>query len=211
MKLGAILLAWFGYFALHSLLAAARFKGWIGNRWPRFMPRYRIVFNATAAVTLLPVLWLVYGGESIWLWQWKGSWAWIANGLALAAIVCLFASARIYDMDEFLGLRQLREHGNDFSQTFTISTLHRFVRHPWYCIGLVLIWTRDMTEPLLISALAITAYLFIGSKFEEWKLIDSYGERYRGYMAAVPGLVPLPWKCLTAEEAKTLMDSPDLR
>lgn len=208
MRLAEIVLAWLGYFALHSLLAASGIKAWVGRCWPQFMPGYRVVFNAIATVALLPVLWLVYVSESTWLWQWRGAWAWVADAVTLLAILGFFASARTYDMDEFLGLRQLRAHADDVPQTFTVSPFHRFVRHPWYCIGLVLIWTRDMNGPLLISGLAITAYLLVGSKLEERKLIASYGEAYRRYMAAVPGLIPLPWKYLSAAEARALMNRP---
>ena len=205
MRLAAILLAWIGYFALHSLLAASGFKLWVGRHWPRFMPGYRLIFNAIATLALIPVLWLVYATESAWLWQWRGAWAWLGNGVALAAILCLLVSGRSYDMGEFLGLRQLSAHGNDQPENFTLSSLHRFVRHPWYCIGLVLIWTRDMNGPLLVSALMITAYFVVGSRLEEGKLVAIYGETYRRYMAKVPGLIPLPWKHLTVSEAAALM------
>lgn len=208
MRLAEIVLAWLGYFALHSLLAASGIKAWVDRHWPQFMPGYRIAFNAIATAALLPVVWLVYSTESTWLWQWRGAWAWVCNGVTLMAILCFFASVRTYDMGEFLGLRQLRARSNDVPQTFTISPYHRFVRHPWYCIGLVLIWTRDMNEPLLISGLAITIYLLVGSKLEERKLIDSYGETYRRYMAAVPGLIPLPWKYLSVTEATALVNRP---
>jgi len=205
MRLAAIALAWLGYFALHSVLAALSVKAWVAGRWPNFMPRYRIAFNILSTLTLIPVLWLVYGVDSDWLWQWRGAWAWLGNGVALAAVMSLFVSGRSYDMGEFLGLRQLSGHGNDQPESFTVSTLHRFVRHPWYCIGLVLIWTRDMNGPLLVSALMITAYFIVGSRLEEGKLLAIYGETYRRYMAKVPGLMPLPWKYLTAGEASALM------
>jgi len=209
MRLAAIALAWLGYFALHSALAALSVKAWIAGRWPQFMPGYRIVFNVLSTLTLIPVLWLIYGVESDWLWQWRGAWAWLGNGVALTAILGLLVSGRSYDMGEFLGLRQLGAHGNDQPESFTLSSLHRFVRHPWYCIGLVMIWTRDMNGPLLVSALMITAYFVVGSKLEEGKLVAIYGETYRRYMAKVPGLIPLPWKYLTASEAAFLMDRSD--
>ncbi len=209
MKLSAIALAWFAYFTLHSLLAASATKHWVGRRWPRLMTGYRAIFNFVAASALLPVLWLVYDTQSDWLWRWHGAWAWLANALALLAIACFVASTRAYDMGEFLGLRQLREHHDDDLQTFTLSVFHRFVRHPWYCFGLVLIWTRDMNAPLLVSAAAITLYFIVGSKLEERKLVDRYGEKYRTYMAKVPGLVPLPWRFLTAAEAEALLNNRD--
>jgi hypothetical protein len=40
---------------------------------------------------------------------------------------------------------------------------------------------------------------------EEKKLLIYHGDIYRRYMARVPGLIPLPWKFLTAEEAEALL------
>ncbi len=211
MRLAEIALAWCAYLALHSLLAASAVKAWVRRLWPQLMPGYRAIFNVIAIVALLPVLWLVYGTGGDWLWQWNGAWAWFGNVLALTALLCFFASTRAYDMGEFLGLRQLKEHGSDEMQTFTLSVFHRFVRHPWYCFALILIWTRDMNAPLLVSAVAITLYFVVGSKLEERKLVARFGEKYCSYMAKVPGLIPLPWKYLTAREADALLNSPDSR
>jgi protein-S-isoprenylcysteine O-methyltransferase Ste14 len=205
-----IALAWLAYAALHSLLASLAIKHWVARRWPALMPAYRLAFNAFAALALLPVLWLVYGTESEWLWRWTGAGAWLANGLALTAIAGFAVTARAYDMDEFLGLRQWRQRdrGTDDREPFALSAVHRHVRHPWYFFGLLLVWTRDMNGPLLISALAITAYFVIGSWLEDRKLAALHGATFRRYRDRVPGLVPLPWKFLTAEQARELMQRP---
>jgi len=54
---------------------------------------------------------------------------------------------------------------------------------------------------MLVSALAITLYFVLGSRLEERKLIAVHGDTYRRYRAKVPGLLPLPWKRLSREEA----------
>ncbi len=208
IKLVEIALAWIAYFTLHSVLAANATKAWIGRRWPHLLPRYRVAFNLLSLVALLPVLWVVYAANGAWLWRWQGALAWLANGLALAALAAFVASTRAYDMDAFLGLSQLRRQGAADNETFTLSFFHRYVRHPWYCFGLVLIWTRDMNAALLVSALAVTLYLIVGSRLEERKLLAQYGQPYRDYMNKVPGLIPLPWKYLTAAEAQALMRGP---
>ena len=207
MKLIAIALAWCLYFALHSVLAANATKAWVGRRWPQSLPAYRAAFNLISLVALLPVLWLLYTTGGPWLWRWQGVLWWLANGLALAALLCFAASTRAYDMDEFLGLRQLRRSAADDKADFALSLFHRYVRHPWYCFGLVLLWTRDMNAPLLVSAVAVTLYLVVGSRLEEHKLIAQYGQAYRDYIDKVPGLIPLPWKHLTAAEAEALTRS----
>lgn len=62
-----------------------------------------------------------------------------------------------------------------------------------------------MNESLLVSALAITAYLVVGSMLEERKLIANFGNAYQQYREAVPALIPLPWKYLSVEAAVALM------
>lgn len=208
MRLAEIALAWGAYFALHSVLAANATKAYVARRWPRLVPAYRAAFNLIALVALLPVLWLVYATGGTWLWRWHGALAWLMNGLAVAALLAFAASTRAYDMGEFLGLRQLRQPAAQDAQSFSLSFFHRYVRHPWYCFGLVLLWAHDMNGPLLVSAVAITLYLVIGSRLEERKLIAKYGQQYRNYMNRVPGLMPLPWKYLKAAEAEALIHTP---
>jgi methanethiol S-methyltransferase len=204
MELVWLTAGWLAYGVLHSLLASFAVKDRVARRWPAAAPYYRLTFNVIAAVTALPLAWLLYAIPGEPLWRWSGAWWWLANGLALAAVAGFWVSTRAYDMDEFLGLRQIREHDRATAdrEGFTLSFFHRFVRHPWYCFGLVIVWTRDMNVPMLVSAVAITAYFAIGSWFEERKLVAIHGDAYRRYRDRVPALLPLPWKYLSAEEAR---------
>lgn len=207
MTLAWLALGWSAYAALHSLLASLGCKAWVTRRWPACAPYYRLAFNLQSVVLLLPLVWAIWVIPGDWLWRWTGIWAWLANGLALAALAGFWFTRSAYAMDEFLGLKAWRERRTDAAEhgDFQISTLHRFVRHPWYALALVLIWTRDMNAPLLVSALAITLYFVIGSWIEEKKLEAHFGAAYRAYKQRVPGLLPLPWKRLTAAEAEALV------
>jgi protein-S-isoprenylcysteine O-methyltransferase Ste14 len=207
MELVWLAAGWIAYAALHSLLAALGIKAWVSRHYPDFAPYYRISFNVLAVLLVLPLVWATYALPGEWLWRWTGAWAWLANGLALAALGGFVISAGTYDMGEFMGLRAWREKRCDAVEHdgLRIATFHRFVRHPWYALSLILIWTRDMNGPLLVSAIAITLYLFLGSWLEESKLEAHFGEAYRRYQEKVPGLIPLPWKWLTAAEADALM------
>lgn len=207
MDLLLLALGWLAYAALHSLLAALPVKAAVTRRWPGFAPYYRLAYNLIALVLVLPLAWAAYAIPGDWLWRWTGPWAWLANGLALAALAGFWFSSDTYDMGEFLGLKPLRERRADAAEHdgFRISPLHRNVRHPWYALGLLLIWTRDMNAPLLISAVAVTLYFVLGSRLEEKKLEAHFGAAYREYKKKVPGLLPLPWKRLSAAEAAALM------
>lgn len=199
--------SWLAYFILHSWLASLAAKHWVASRWPAFMPAYRLAFNLVAVTLLLPVLALTYALPGSELWRWHGLAAWLANGLSLLAVAGVIYSSKGYDMQEFLGIRQLR--GNvrtvEDQESFHLSGFHRHVRHPWYFCALVLIWSRDMSAATLLSSVMLTLYFVVGSRLEENKLVTYHGEVYRRYMERVPGLVPLPWKRLSRKEAEALL------
>lgn len=209
MDLYWLALGWVAYAIFHSLLAALSVKAWITRLWPGFAPWYRLAFNLQSVILVLPLVWATYAIPGDWLWRWTGIGAWFANGLAFAALAGFWLSSGTYDMGEFLGLTPLREKRRDAVEHdgFRISALHRYVRHPWYALGLVLVWTRDMNTPLLLSASAVTLYLIVGAWLEERKLETHFGAAYRDYRERVPGLIPLPWKRLSVAEAEGLMKS----
>lgn len=201
--LALIALAWLAYGALHSWLASVGTKQWIAARWPNVMPAYRLGFNLSATLLLLPTLWLThrYSGEPLWVVP--GWIAWPAAAVSLAGFAW---SMKWYDGATFLGLRQWRDQvGPDAErEAFILSPLHRHVRHPWYALGLLLLWTRDLNAAWLVAAGAITLYLVIGSRLEENKLSALYGDAYQRYRKRVPGLIPVPGRSLSADEARAL-------
>lgn len=199
-----LVMMWLAYFGLHSALASRGCKAALTARWPHASARYRLFYNLLAVLTLLPIgFWLwAYPGPG--LWRWSGAGAWVANGLAGMALWGVVLSSRHYDMRAFLGTRAALES----SAALRISPWHHHVRHPWYSLGLVVLWTRDMDVAMLVSALMITAYLVIGSRLEEEKLIAEFGDTYRRYRQCVPALVPWPGKSLDAESAKRLLGEP---
>jgi protein-S-isoprenylcysteine O-methyltransferase Ste14 len=192
---------WCAYFLVHSLLASTRTKAAIAARWPGLQLHYRWVYNAVSTVLLVPLVAYSRIAPGTLLWEWTGAGAWIANGLALAALTGFFWTTRYYDMRAFLGLAP-----TDGTPRLALSPLHRFVRHPWYFLALILVWTRDFTAAWLVSAIAITVYLIVGSRLEERKLLQELGPRYAEYLRHVPGLVPRPWRYLGKAQSRALED-----
>lgn len=199
-------LGWIAYFLLHSTLASLMVKRWVECSRPHWLPAYRLFFNAVAIILVLPLLWLTYSIDAAPLWQWSGVLGWVANGLALLAIAGFMWTILYYDSGEFIGTRQLRERETrvEDQEHLHLSPVHRYVRHPWYFFALVLMWTRDMNVPLLITVSMASLYFLLGSRLEERKLLSSYGDAYARYREVVPGLVPLPWRHMSADEASEL-------
>lgn len=204
--LWALAASWVIYGVIHSLLASNSVKDRLAARCPHCLRGYRLFYNLLAVGLLAVPLWLTYGLPGEPLWQWPGAWRWLADGLALVALAGFVYSLRFYDGLGFLGLRQLRADQPALaeSESLCISPLHRWVRHPWYSLALVVLWTREMNAPWLVSALVITGYFVVGSRLEERKLLIQYGEAYARYRAAVPGLLPRPWRHLSRSQAAEL-------
>jgi protein-S-isoprenylcysteine O-methyltransferase Ste14 len=205
-SLALLTLLWICYFVVHTGLASLRSKRWMARYHPRYMPWYRLTFNLQAILCLIPPVGYMWSLSTPPLWEWRGITAWVAYGLSLLALIGFVWSLRYYDGKEFLGVRQihLRIQQVEDQERFHISPLHRYVRHPWYSLGLVLIWSQEMDPARLLSACLITGYFIIGSRIEEVKLLRYHGERYRIYRDKVPALIPRPWRRLSRRQAHAL-------
>ncbi len=199
--------SWAVYGALHSLLASDYAKQLAHKTFPAAARAYRLVYNLLAGILLLVPLRLVATYPGNLLWHWPDPLRWLMDGAAIAAIAGFALSLRLYDNAEFLGLDQLSRPPDETGRMppMSLSMPHRFVRHPWYFYGLVILWTREMNAALLTSAIIITLYLVIGSRLEERKLVRYYGEAYRAYQRQVPALFPLPWRYLTRSQAEDIL------
>jgi len=207
LSLLLLALGWTAYFAAHSLLASLPVKRAFAARWPALMPGYRLGFNGLALLLILPLLWATFRLHSEPVIAWNGAFGWLAHALKLLALALFVWTLRYYDGAEFFGLRQLRQgtRSVEDQERLQLSPLHRHVRHPWYSIGLLLLWSRDLDAAQLTATLLGSAYFVLGSRLEERKLLIYHGERYRRYRERVPGLIPLPWKYLRADEVPALL------
>ncbi len=206
MILVVLALYWAVYFILHSVLASLLCKSWFARHFPSWLARYRLLYNLLSVVLLIPVAFLMLRFEAEPLWRWEGLLFWLSNGLALAAVLAFVASLRRYEMTDFSGLRGWNRGPGDPRDKggLRISYWHRYVRHPWYFFALVILWTRDMNAAQLVSYSMMSLYFVVGSRLEEQKLCVFHGDAYREFQQRVPALFPLPWRHLSAEEARRL-------
>lgn len=199
-----VALVWGGYGALHSWLASRGVKAWASRHWPAMLGSYRFSYNLVATGLLIPLAVATELADEHWLWRWEGVWAWVAQAITLLVLLGFVWSSRAYDLREFLGMENTAA---THTARFGLSPLHRCVRHPWYFLGLLWLWTRDMDSARLTAALVISGYVWLGSRLEDAKLEEELGAVYQNYRARVPGLLPRPWRCLSRAEFLRLRDS----
>jgi protein-S-isoprenylcysteine O-methyltransferase Ste14 len=117
--------------------------------------------------------------------------------LLTIAVLLFFAGSRLYDMLQFLGLRQIRTGSSHsaLTETGTLDTagILGVTRHPWYLGTSMLIWARGLDVSTLITNIILTIYLIVGTVLEEQKLLIEYGEDYRKYQKKVSMLIPFKY------------------
>lgn len=192
-----LLIAWALYGVLHSVLAGRKCKQYVVERHPGVAPFYRIAYNLIATALLIPIAYLWHSEPGAMLWRLSGPARYTLDFMVILLVAVLFVRGPGYDLREFLGLRPSAGPAR-----LRISTWHRCVRHPWYLVALIVVWTRDMGIAWLISSVCISAYFLIGSRLEESKLIAVFGDAYRRYRDQVPGL--LPYRGFAISEAEAL-------
>lgn len=189
-------LGWVAWGALHSLLVSPACAGTIERHFPRFGPYYRLAYNGLAVLTLIPVLVFKHtlAGES--LFAWSGPLVWVRWAGLGAALFLAWAGAREYDLAWVGDLKQLRSRrsGDPYATELRTSGILAWVRHPWYGSALLLLWTHagrfDTAE--LTTSLVLTAYVLIGARLEERKLLAVHGHAYRAYQARTSMFFPWP-------------------
>jgi protein-S-isoprenylcysteine O-methyltransferase Ste14 len=110
-------------------------------------------------------------------------------------VLAFIHTLKFYSLPVFLGLKFE-------TWPLTFSPWHCCVRHPWYFLMLVLIWTQTMTETWLVSASCMTVYLMLGSRMEEKRILRHHPGSYADYCRIVPGLIP--WRGRALDETTRL-------
>jgi protein-S-isoprenylcysteine O-methyltransferase Ste14 len=181
------------YSLVHSLTASLWMKARIAlllgpafNRW------YQLAYNLWAGIAFLPILWLlaVLPDQTLYTIPWP--WLLLTTiGQLMGAIIIVIGILQTGALS-FLGIRQAFSSRLQTEETSLVTTgLYRWVRHPLYTGGYLLIWfTPMMTINLLTLFTILSIYLVVGAKLEERRLVRAFGDDYRAYRAEVPMLVP---------------------
>ncbi|MFO7662778.1 MAG: isoprenylcysteine carboxylmethyltransferase family protein [Chloroflexota bacterium] len=196
---------------VHSLTAGSRTKmfvrGKIGER--AYQGTYRLAYNLFSAVTLMPLFYLMMTRiPNAVLWSVPMPYQLVNYGLQITALIGLAISLLQTDIWSFIGLRQfgryLRgEPTPDPPSQFVFGGTYALVRHPLYLFSLIYLWSRpEMTLSSLVLCVWVTLYFWIGSVYEEKRLIQEYGADYEQYKGQVPRLLPIKFSSYAKTSGK---------
>ncbi len=180
------------YGLIHSWLVSLSFKQRVQTIvGAKMMRGYRLAYNIFAFVSLLPFFALQTQLPNFRLYLVPSPWRWLMVGGQLLALLAAGLSFWQTGPLHFLGLSQLTQEQLTENTPFSKRGFYGYVRHPIYFFGMMLIWLSPlMTLNQLIGYVLFSLYFYLGSYFEERKLIAEFGDTYREYQRQVPRLIP---------------------
>jgi len=194
-----VIVAWGAFAVFHSMTVSEpyerRVRGILGDA--RFDAVHRLLFTLYSAAATAAVLLYVRSLPDAPLYRLDGWVRLLFHGVQILGAALLLWTP--WDLKEFVGLRQWERHRNGAAEAqgrnerlFT-GKGYGLVRHPLYLgCSLLLAFHPVQTRNSAATAAAVIAYFYIGTFFEERRLLRMFGEAYREYQRRVPRFLPLP-------------------
>ena len=194
-----VIVAWGAFALFHSVTVSEPYERWARRVMgeDRFRAYHRLLFTLYSAAATAAVLLYVRSLPDLPLYRIDGWGRLLFHGVQILGAGLLLWTP--WDLKEFIGLRQWERHRKGEGEApvrnerlFT-GKGYGLVRHPLYLgCSLLLAFHPVQTRNSFASAVAIVAYFYIGTFFEERRLVRRFGEAYREYQHRVPRLFPLP-------------------
>jgi len=194
-----IIAAWAAFALFHSVTVSEPYERWArcGMGESRFRAYHRLLFTLYSAAAAAAVLLYVRSLPDAPLYRLDGWLRLPFHGVQILGAGLLLWTP--WDLKEFVGLRQWERHRKGEGETVVRNDRlftgkgYSLVRHPLYLgCSLLLAFHPVQTRNSAATAAAVIAYFYIGTFFEERRLVRKFGEVYREYQRRVPRLFPLP-------------------
>jgi protein-S-isoprenylcysteine O-methyltransferase Ste14 len=194
-----VIVAWGAFALFHSVTVSEPYERWargfLGDE--RFRAYHRLLFTLYSAAATAAALLYARSLPDAPLYRLDGIPRYAFHALQVCGAALLLWTP--WDLKEFVGLRQWErqrkgeeEAAGRNEQLFT-GKGYGLVRHPLYLgCSLLLAFHPDQTQNSAATAAAVIAYFYIGTFFEERRLVRKFGEEYRAYQRRVPRFFPLP-------------------
>jgi protein-S-isoprenylcysteine O-methyltransferase Ste14 len=192
-----LLFALFGY--THSLFASNKIKrlavSYVGN----YIAFYRIVYNITSVLAVY-LLYIILPRPHIIIYDLNYPYDFIILIPQYLSLAGFIWSLRFICVKEFLGISQIRRWFNnqydinelDEELSLRIRGTYKYIRHPLYFFSIMFLLFRPVMDLFYLTCLiCIMIYFYMGSHYEEKKLVEKFGGDYIRYREVVPRFFPL--------------------
>lgn len=192
-----LLLGLFGY--THSFLASLKVKEFIKQQFGNAIAFYRLFYNIFSLVSLY-LIWEYAPHPSLKIYKLNPPLDYLVLIPQFISLVGITWCFKYICLKEFLGLNQIERYLNkeysendlDEKMTFRVEGPYKYSRHPIYFFSIVfLVFRAEMDLFYLTMLIAFIIYFYIGSVYEEKKLIRIFGKVYEDYQKEVPRIFPI--------------------
>ena len=203
-----ILLLFTLYAIIHSFLASVKVKESFFQSFGNLIAFYRFGYNVFAVVSLY-FIYEISPKPHLIIYDLQTPFDIIVLIPQFIAIIGLFWSFKYICAKEFLGINQIKRYFRknysvnwDEELTLTIGGPYKYSRHPVYFFSIIFLMFRPTMDLFYLTFfLLAVVYFYVGSYFEEKKLVNHFGAIYVNYQNAVPRIFPvLPLRAYDQKE-----------
>ena len=192
-----VIVAWAAFALFHSVTVSEPYERWARRAMGevRFRAYHRLLFTLYSAAATAAVLLYARSLPDLPLYRIDGWVRYLFHGAQLLGAGLLLWTP--WDLKEFVGLRQWERYRKEGTQGSELRLFtgkgYGLVRHPLYLgCSLLLAFHPVQTRNGAATAAAVIAYFYLGTFFEERRLMRTFGDAYREYQRRVPRFLPLP-------------------
>jgi steroid 5-alpha reductase family enzyme len=191
------ILGLFGY--THSFLASLKVKEFIKQQFGNAIAFYRLFYNLFSLVSLY-LIWEYAPHPSLKIYKLNPPFDYLVLIPQFISLIGIIWCFKYICFKEFLGLSQIERFLNkeysedelDEKMTFRVEGPYKYSRHPIYFFSIVfLVFRAEMDLFYLTMLVAFIIYFYIGSVYEEKKLIRIFGKVYEDYQKEVARIFPV--------------------
>ena len=181
----------------HSVLASHKFKKKLTSKLGDKIAFYRIFYNVSSILVFLFIYKISPKPDYI-IYDLSFPFDIIVVLLQIISGFALLWIVKSINLIEFLGFSQIKRFSNESYNTNDLDEqmelrkdgVFKYSRHPVYLFAsLFLILRPTMDFFYLIFLLNMLIYFYIGSYFEEKKMLTIFGDEYKKYQIMVPRIL----------------------
>lgn len=187
------------YGVAHSFLASIGVKQFFLKKIGNYIAFYRVAYNILSLLSLYFLL-KIFPKPDIIIYDLDYPFDFVILVPQFLSLTGFFWTLRYICVKEFLGIDQIKRwlsnqydvNELDERLTLRIDGPYKYSRHPLYFFAIMFLLFRPVMDLFYLTILlCIITYFYIGSLYEEKKLVRHFGEEYEKYQKVVPRIFPV--------------------
>ena len=160
-----------------------------------FAAKHRLLFTVYSAAAFFLLVLVLQAVPDRPLYHLEGTIRLLFHAAQIGGAALLFFTP--WDLKEFVGitpwLRSKKGEPPESGRNDRLFThkAYGIVRHPLYLgISVILAFHPVQTRNSFVSAAMVILYFYVGTFFEERRMVRKFGEEYRNYQRRIPRFLP---------------------